>query len=51
MSHKTDIEIAREAKKIMIQKVAEKLDIPNTPYARAMSQKGRGGFSKEGVPP
>ncbi len=29
MSHKTDIEIAREAKKIMIQKVAEKLDIPN----------------------
>ncbi len=30
MSHKTDIEIAREAKKITIQNVADKLAIPNT---------------------
>jgi hypothetical protein len=33
------------------KKTEEKLDTPKMPYARAISQKGRGGFSKEGLPP
>ncbi len=32
------------------KKTAEKLDTPNILYARAINQKGRGGFAKSGTP-
>ena len=42
----TTIPIPNKAEK----NTAEKLDIPNMLYAKAMNQKGRGGFAKSGMP-
>ena len=36
--------------KVVGKKIAEKLEIPNMLYAKAMHQKGRGGLAKSGDP-